>query len=135
ASDSFARRERRDRAMQRGDVDPAELLRARPLDGRLHDLLARKAAEEGDWQRARVRAKVATERLRGAMDGWLLLEAADHELGDDAASTAAMATALERLHEIPSDALRAYLLSRYPEPHDLAAVTPDDPVGWHRLME
>ena len=105
ASDSLQRRESRDRAMQRGELDPAVLLRTRPLDGRIHDLLARRAAEVGDWETARARATIATRRLPGAIDGWLLLAAAQHAQGDGDAADAAIATALERLHDIPSDAL------------------------------
>lgn len=135
APDTFGRREATNRAMQVGEIDPTALLARRPLDGRLHGLLARRAAEACDFATARARAKVATERLPGAIDGWLLLASAELELGDEASSDAAMKVALERLHDAPSDELRAWLLARHPDPESLAAIAPDDPDAWRRLVE
>jgi Flp pilus assembly protein TadD len=135
ANDAFTRRERRDRAMQRGEIEPFVLLHVRPLDGRVHTLLARRAAEAGDWDAALARAEVATLRSPGAIDGWLLYAAAEHALGNREAADRAMATALSLLHDTPPDALRDHLLARYPDPRELAVLAPSDPAAWRRLVD
>ncbi len=132
---SQLRREINHRAMAAGTIDPATELRRRPLDGRLHGLLARDAAQEGDWPRAIARAEVAVRLRPGAVDPWLVLGVAQRQSGRMDAGNAAIAQGLRRLHDPPDDALLAWLLREYPRSESLAALTPDDARAWRLLVD
>ncbi len=118
-----------------GRADPAAVLRMRPLDGRLHGLLARRHAQAGEWPQALARADAATRLRPGNVDAWLLRGTALRELGQLEEGDAAIARALELVHERPNEALLAWLLWSYPEPDALARLTPDDASAWELLLE
>ncbi len=132
---TFARRPDVDREVAAGEVDPATALRARPLDARLHRQLARLALAQGEPARALHHARVATSRRPGEIDGWLLLAAAQRALGRPEAAAIATKQALARLHEIPQAELAVWLAASLPDPAQLVAIAPEDPVAWHRLMD
>lgn len=123
-----------------GDLEGPPLLRMRPLDGRLHGLLARRTARDGDWDEARAWAERATVLRPGAVDPWLILGAARNREsptplrigrpGDDA-----MQRGLSLLHEEPSEELVDYLLGNYPAPQLLASIAPTDSLPWRLLVE
>lgn len=136
APHSFSRRPGIDAAIHAGDADPAVEAPWRPLDGRLHGLWARRAAERGEWEVARARAEVAVARRPGNVDGWLVLAAARAELDEPAELVDhAMAQGLARLHDPPDAALVEYLLTRYPTPEGLAALCPAEPKPWTLLVD
>ncbi|HWB82226.1 MAG TPA: hypothetical protein VG755_44990 [Nannocystaceae bacterium] len=118
-----------------GKIDAAIALRARPLDGRLHGLLARKHAQAVEWEQALARADAATRLRPGNVDPWLLRGTALRELGQLEAGDDAVAHALQLVHERPNEALLAWLLWSYPDPAALARLTPDDPEAWTLLLE
>jgi hypothetical protein len=132
---TFARRDADDRAMLAGRLRPSDVLPLRPLDGRLHRQLARRAAAAGDWELALHHALVATERRPGAVDGWLLLASAYGALHRPREAAAAAAAALERLHQIPGAETIHWLVTTFPRGADLGAIAPTDPQAWHRLMD
>ena len=136
APHTFSQRVPVDAAIHAGQADPAAVVPWRPLDGRLHGLWARRLAEQGQWTRARARAEVAVARRPGLAEGWLILAAAAHELGEPSEVVdRTMARALALLHDPPSKELVEYLLERYPEPAALAALCPDEAKPWALLVE
>lgn len=133
---TFTQRPRVDAAIHASELDPASVAQWRPLDGRLHGLWARRAANDGDWELARERAEVAVSRQPGNVDAWLILAAAEHELHAPAEVVAHdMARGLALLHDPPDEALVTYLLERYPEPEALAALCPADGKPWRLLVD
>lgn len=132
---TFTGRPAIDAAIHAGQVEAASVAPWRPLDGRLHGLWARSAAERDDWVMARERAEVAVARKPGNVDAWLILAAAQHELHAPPELVAhSMATGLALLHDPPDDALVEYLLQRYPEPAALAALCPPQAKPWQLLV-
>lgn len=133
---AFTQRPGVDAEIHAGTRDPAAVAPWRPLDGRLHGLWARRAAERGDWATARARAEVALARRPGLVDAWLVLSAAQHEQGAPAALVdRSMAEALERLHDPPSEALVEHVLRRYPSPAALASLCPRGSEPWRLLVD
>ncbi|MCA9711043.1 MAG: O-antigen ligase family protein, partial [Myxococcales bacterium] len=133
---AFTQRVAIDAAIHAGEVDPAQEARWRPLDGRLHGLWARRAAERGDWPTALARAEVAIARRPGNVDAWLIRAAALHETGADPQDVdRSMARGLALLHAPPDEALVEYLLERYPEPEAMASLCPPEPEPWRLLVE
>ncbi len=118
-----------------GRLDGTAALRLRPLDGRLHGLLARKAARVGDWETTRARASVATDLRPGDVDPWLLRGTALRQLGSLTAGDAAMARGLGALHEAPDPALVQWLLREYPTPASLTPLTPESSTAWRLLVD
>ena len=110
-------------------------LEERPLDGRVHGLLARRAAEAGDWAEAGRRAEIATRLRPGNIDAWLLRGAAAEAEGDTAAADVAIGRALTLVHALPSAELVSWLLERYPQPQRLALLGPDDRAAWRLLVD
>lgn len=100
--------------------DAWDELSARPLDGRLHLHLGRRAATEGDWDTAAARADVAVHLRPGAIDGWLLQAAAAKRRGDDAARDRATERALALLTTALDPELTAFLVDLYPDPRGFA---------------
>ncbi|MBL4683123.1 MAG: hypothetical protein JKY37_00925 [Nannocystaceae bacterium] len=92
------------------------LLAMRPLDGRLHGLIARRAAKERDWAKALHWAELSVDNRPGAIDPWLIRAAAEREISTAQRSNASMTQALLRLHKPPDEELRDYLLRHYPRP-------------------
>ncbi len=134
--DTFSKRATVDAAIHAGTVDPATVAAVRPLDGRLHGLWARRAAEQRDFAMARSRAEIAIARRPGQVDAWLILAAAQDELGEPAERVdRTMARGLALLHDPPDEELLEYLLERYPEPDALAALCPPEPEAWHLLID
>ncbi|MEM6994619.1 MAG: O-antigen ligase family protein [Myxococcota bacterium] len=132
---SYASRQPHDVAVGTGDEDGIPLLATRPLDGRLHGLIARRAARERDWDTALHGSEIAVDRRPGAVDPWLVRAAAERELSTPERSNASMTEALARLHDPPNDDLVEYLLRHYPEPAMLAAVSPTDSAPWTLVVE
>jgi hypothetical protein len=133
---AFTQRFAVDAAIHAGQVDPATVAPWRPLDGRLHGLWARHAAEQGDWDTAHARAEAAIERQPGNVDAWLILAAAQHEQHEaEAVARRSMRTGLALLHDPPDAALVEYLLARYPEPEALAALCPRQATPWRLLVD
>jgi hypothetical protein len=132
--DTFGRRWAQDDAIRRGKAEAAPALRLRPLDGRLHGQIARRAAEGEEWTKVRHHAQTATHLRPGAIDPWLLLAASERMLGHPQAAAEATAEGLGLLHVAPDEALTVWLLHAYPEPADLAAVTPRDSTAFAHLM-
>jgi hypothetical protein len=132
---SWAQRERQNEAMLRGELDAPRLLRARPLDGRLHGLLARTSAEAGAWEQARVRAEVATDLRPASIDAWLLRAAAEAETGAHADAVRSTRRALGLLRARPGEDLVRWVLRHHPEPDDLALVAPEDELAWRLWVE
>jgi hypothetical protein len=122
-------------AVLAGARPATEVLALRPLDGRLHGQLARKAANARDWDIARARALAATRLRPGDIDAWLLLAAAHAELGEPARADEAIARALDLLHAEPEPVLLAWLLERYPDPERLAALGPTREEPWRLLVD
>jgi hypothetical protein len=112
----------------------AELVR-RPLDGRLHGLLAREAAKRGAWAESIARADVSVRLRPGAVDPWLILGVAQRQVGQTQAGDAAVAKGLARLHDPPNEALLTWLLREYPRPESLAVLTPDAARPWRLLVD
>ena len=121
--------------LARDDRDGAPALAMRPLDAHLHGLLARRAAEGGDWAEAARRAEVATRLRPGHLDAWLLRAAAADALADPAAADVAIARALALVHALPSAELVQWLLDRYPQPEQLALLGPDDRSAWRLVVD
>ena len=111
-----------------------ELIR-RPLDGRLHGVLAREAAKRSDWASAIARAKVAVELRPGSVDPWLIQGIGLRQLGRTDEGDQAIAQGLSRLHDPPDEPLVAWLLREYPRAEDLAALTPAQPRPWRLLVD
>jgi hypothetical protein len=132
---TWAHRERRNEAMMRGELEAGALLHVRPLDGRLHGLLARKAADLGAWEPALVRASVATRLRPGSIDAWLLRAAAQTQTGAHGDATASTRHALGLLRTRAGDDLVRWLLQWHPDPEDLVAIAPTDDLAWRRLAE
>lgn len=128
---AYAHRHALDRAVVAGAVDGETLLRDRPLDGRLHGLIARTHADAARWDDARRWAESATALRPGSPDPWLVLGVAQSRLGEN--GEASMRAGLARLHARPSEALVDWLLQLYPEPEALAAVAPVDDARWSML--
>lgn len=133
--DSQLRREDENAALLGTSEGASALLAARPLDGRLHGLLARDAAKRGDWAQAIARASTAVRLRPRAIDPWLILGVAQRQIGQREAGDRTMAQGLARLHDPPTEQLLEWLLYEYPRPADLAALTPDDPAAWRLLVD
>jgi O-Antigen ligase len=133
---AFTQRPGVDAEIHAGKIDPATVAPWRPLDGRLQGLWARWAGMRGDWDTARARAEVAITRRPGNVDAWLILAAAQRELGaPQALVDRSMATGLALLHDPPDAALVEHLLQRYPEPDALAALCPHAAAPWRLLVD
>ncbi len=135
APDAAMARARVDEVVRSGERSGTDVLAVRPLDGRLHGLLARRAAMDGDWAAAHARALVATRLRPGQIDAWLLLGAASHEAADDDTADDAIARALALVHDVPERALVDWLVALYREPHDLGALAPADHDAWRLLVD
>lgn len=127
-------REARNEKMLDGELPSEVLLRERPLDGRLHGLLAREAAEAGAWEQAHARAIAATHLRPGSIDAWLLRAAAETEAGEIEAADRSMRRGLGLLRSPPDEALIGWLLKRYPRPADMVPVAPAADQPWQRLV-
>lgn len=112
-----------------------EVIAVRPLDGRLHGLLARQAANAKQWYVARSRALAATRLRPGSVDAWLLLAAAEAELGDGARADVALTNGMALLHDPPDPALIDWLLRRHPDPEAFAELGPANADAWQLLVE
>ncbi|MBK8234073.1 MAG: hypothetical protein IPK74_00820 [Deltaproteobacteria bacterium] len=110
-------------------------LRARPLDGRLHGLLARRAAKARDYATAVERADVAVRLRPGNVDPWLIRGVALRRLGRVDEGDRSIAEGLARLHERPDEALLAWLLGEYPDPATWATLCPTEPAPWRALVD
>ncbi|MCX4246804.1 O-antigen ligase family protein [Paraliomyxa miuraensis] len=136
APHSFTRRPAIDAAILAGEVDPRTEMPWRPLDGRLHGLWARRAAQRGQWEEARTRAEVSVARRPGNVDPWFILAAARAELGAPPEQVdRTMATGLAQLHDPLDEALVDHLLERYPSPEELAALCPGRAEPWMLLVD
>jgi tetratricopeptide (TPR) repeat protein len=118
-----------DRAIVDGTRDGSADLRDRPLDGRLHAALARRAFDERRLDDAIVRANVATERLPQHMDAWLVLGVVLRALERDDAAQDAIRSGLDRLRSAPDARLLQWIVGAFPEPDALARVTPSEPIA------
>lgn len=132
---SQLRREDNNVAVLAGTADVAVELRRRPLDGRLHGLLAREAAKRADWPTAIARAEVAVRLRPGSVDPWLIQGIALRQIGRRADGDRSIAEGLARLHDPPNEALLEWLLREYPRPSDLAALTPSAAAPWRLLVD
>jgi len=127
----YAHRHALDGQVVAGTLDGRALLEDRPLDGRLHGLVARAHADAGRWHEAERWAESATTLRPGDPDAWLVLGVAQARLGlDDVAATR---SGLARLHGRPDEALVEWLLNRYPMPAALAGVAPVFSERWSIL--
>jgi hypothetical protein len=124
-----------DAAIASGAMSPESALRMRPLDAQLHILLAERASQAGDWPQARARATVASELQPAASDAWLQRAHAARELGDAVESDRALARALATVRSPLSPELTRYLLARYPNAEELAALMPAELAPWTMVME
>ena len=124
-----------DARIMNGERPARDALAVRPLDGRLHGLLARQAANESDWAGAGERAVVATRLRPGNLDAWLLLGAAAQVAGDRDAADLAITRALALVHDVPDRALVEWLIASYEQPHDLGALAPADHDAWRLLVD
>jgi hypothetical protein len=127
---TWSRRHAQDEAIRRGERSEREALRKRPLDGRLHGVLARRAAQQGNWEQARHRADVATRLHPGSVDGWLIRSASESVFGDAEAAARSLRQGLGLLHEPASEDLVAYLLTHWPDARDFASVAPTSAPAW-----
>jgi len=118
-----------------GNLDATAELVRRPLDGRLHGLLAREAARRGEWNTAITRSDAAVRLRPGSVDPWLIQGVALRQIGEVEQGDAALARGLARLHDPPSETLLAWLLREYPRPESLAELTPDDARPWRLLVD
>jgi hypothetical protein len=132
---TWSRRYEQDEAIRRGDLSEDEALRKRPLDGRLHGMLARRAAEKGAWEQARHRAEAATRLSPGSVDGWLIRSAAESISGDAEAADRFLRQGLGLLHEPASEELVSYLLAHWPQARDFARVAPTSAPAWRHLAD
>jgi hypothetical protein len=107
---------------------------ARPLHAPLHRELARRALAAGDIRGAETRARAAVGLQPGSVDGWLLLATTAAARGDAARERHATLEALARLHRTASPALVAHLVTRFPDPAELAALAPTESAPWEHLM-
>lgn len=127
-----ASRLRRTRLATVSPGEASQLLASSPLDPHLHLVLARGAATDGDWSRAEARATTVTRLLPSSVDGWLLLSAAQTQLGREEAD-ASLARALANLRTQPDASLVTYLVTGR-QPIDLAAIAPTDDAAWSLLV-
>jgi hypothetical protein len=132
-SNTWSRRYEQDQAIRRGDHSERDALRMRPLDGRLHGVLARRAAEQGNWEQARERAYVATRLSPGNVDGWLIRSASESASGDEEAAARSLHQGLDLLHEPASEQLVAYLLTHWPDAREFASVAPTSAPAWRHV--
>jgi hypothetical protein len=107
-------------------IGEEEALSRRPLDARVHGVLARRHAERGEWGPARDRAIAMTRLLPNLAEGWLLLSAAESALGNRGESRRAMRRALQRVRRQPSAALADYFRERYPADEFAGLILPTD---------
>lgn len=134
--DVFSQRPLVDTAVLAGQIDPQSKAALRPLDGRLHGLWARRAANDRDWDTARARAALSVERRPGNVDAWFVLGAAQTERGEPLeVADQNHARGLALLHDPPDEDLVQYLLTRYPNPDDLAALCPPSAEAWKLLSD
>jgi len=133
--DTYGRREAVNAEVLAGTRPVEDVLAMRPLDGRLHGLLARQAANAKIWDVALARARAATKLRPGSIDAWLLLAAAEAEVGNDVDADAATARGLDLLHDPPEASLIAWLLQRHPDPEELAALGPKREQPWRLLVD
>ena len=132
---TWSHRERQNEALHRGETTSDALLRVRPLDGRLHRLIARRAAADERWLDALAHAVIATHLRPGSIDAWLLRATAEHQTGAHDSALASTRHALGLLRTIPDPALVQWLVQRYPRPEDLLAVAPEQAESWRWLAE
>lgn len=124
-----------DAAVASGDMSPEAAQRMRPLDASLHILLAQRALAAADWAQARARATVASELQPANSDAWLRLAHAARELGDAGDAARALGQTLATMRDPPDPELTHYLLARYPNAEELAALMPEDLGPWITVME
>lgn len=124
-----------DAAVASGDMSPETAQRMRPLDASLHILLAQRALAAGDWHQARIRATVASQLQPANSDAWLRLAHAARELEDKPTAALALARALATVRRPPEPELARYLLDRYPNAEELAALMPRELAPWTMVME
>lgn len=128
-------REASNAAIVSGDMSPESALRNRPLDAALHILLAERALSVSDWTQARARATVAAELSPASSDAWVRLSHAARELGDDATADRALARTLATTRAPLDPQVARYLIGRYPDAEELAALMPEALAPWTRVME
>ncbi|MBL4684480.1 MAG: O-antigen ligase family protein [Nannocystaceae bacterium] len=131
---TYANRTVVDQAIRCGREHGLQSIRMRPLDGALHALIARRAAEQGRWAMAETWAMRATERRPAAPDPWLIRGAALRASGARTAGDLSTQAGLARLHATLAPELVDYLLQQYPAPQELAAVVPLQGEQWRRLV-
>lgn len=132
---TWQQRQRSDLAVASGDLSPEAALRMRPLDASLHIRLAERALFAEDLAQARARATVASELMPYSSDAWALRAHAARELGDEAEAARSLARTLATLQHSPGRTFVRYLLARYPDAAELAALMPEDLGPWTRVME
>lgn len=132
---TWQNREASDAAVASGDMSPEAALSRRPLDAALHIQLAETAAQARDWAQARARATVASELCPDRSDAWLQRSHAARELGDKAEAAQSLARALATMRSPPTRDLVDYLLERYPDAEELAALMPGALAPWTMVME
>jgi len=133
--DSAGRREQVNAEVVAGQRPLEDVLAVRPLDGRLHGLLARRDANAKRWEDARARALAAARLRPGSVDAWFLLAAAEEIVGDPQTADEATGRGLALVHEPPTPALIDWLLRRYPDAESFAAIGPDRDPAWKLLVE
>lgn len=121
-------------AVASGEVEVADALRWRPVDGALHAIAARRALERGDVDAAAAHADFATRTRAGSVDAWLLLSEVHARRGEPEARDAAVSHALDRVHAPVPRELVDYLQRRYPDPEAAAAVTPSRPRAFAAIV-
>ncbi|MBX7081686.1 MAG: hypothetical protein K1X88_20960 [Nannocystaceae bacterium] len=122
-------------AIVAGTGDAAVSLARRPLDGRLHGLLARQAARKQNWPEALARADAAVRLRPASVDPWLIRGVALRRDGRIAEGDESIARGLAALHDPPSDGVVAWLLAEYPEPAAIAALSPEPARPWRLWVD
>lgn len=128
-------RERGDLAVAAGELSPEAALRVRPLDASLHIRLAERAAFAGDQAQALARSTVASELMPYSSDAWSLRSYAARELGDEREAASSLARMFASMQRPLERAFVTYLIARYPDAEELAALMPADLEPWTRVME
>ncbi|TPV96463.1 MAG: O-antigen ligase family protein [Myxococcales bacterium FL481] len=110
------------------DPDPSAIATAlqwRPLDGDLHLVKARQAAQRGAWDAAESAARVVMRTRTDAVEARLLLASALESRGDRVAAEATLASAIAHLRAPVSPELARYLVSQQPDPNHFASALPE----------
>ncbi len=107
----------------------------RPLDASLHIRLAERAAFAGDQAQALARSTVASELMPYSSDAWSLRSYAARELGDEREAASSLARMFASMQRPLERAFVTYLIARYPDAEELAALMPADLEPWTRVME